>query len=101
MGPALLNAPCGSSRSGPPHGRRPQAALAFLPPARSGEERREIAGLIVALGALSGMVGAAVATGLPGLWPGLFVGDPALWPHMRSVGLQVRGWECGVRATRL
>ncbi|GAB4822804.1 hypothetical protein N2152v2_009850 [Parachlorella kessleri] len=65
-----------------------QAALAFLPSARGEEERRETAALLLAMGALSGLVGAMLATGLPGLRPDLFVADPALWPHMRSVGLQ-------------
>ena len=44
--------------------------------------------IILALGLVNGVVGAAVAVGLPCAAPQLFTSDPTLWPHMRSVALQ-------------
>ena len=65
-----------------------QAALVFLPSAASRVERRETVGILMALGLALGVVGAAAAVGPPQLAPWLLAQDPALWPHMRSVGAQ-------------
>lgn len=61
------------------------AALAFLPAAADAEEKRETARLLMGMGLASGLLGAAVAVGLPAAAPQLFTGDAALWGPMRSV----------------
>lgn len=65
-----------------------QAALTFLPAATTRGEQRELANTITFLGAANGILGAAVAVGLPLLVPQLFASDSALWGPMRSVGWQ-------------
>jgi Na+-driven multidrug efflux pump len=62
-----------------------QAALAFIPAARSQRERREITSLLLGVGACSGVVLACLAHGLPAVAPGLLAADPRLWAPMRSV----------------
>ncbi len=66
------------------------AALAFLPAAPSREDAQETARLLILLGAASGVIGSAVAVGLPAVAPQLFTANTALWPNMQSVQLQVR-----------
>lgn len=62
-----------------------QAALTFIPIARSETERRELIVLLLSLGAMFGVLCAIVAHGLPAIAPGLLVSDQALWPLLRSV----------------
>ncbi|KAI7844559.1 hypothetical protein COHA_001917 [Chlorella ohadii] len=64
------------------------AALAFLPAAPSREDAQETARLLILLGAASGVIGSAVAVGLPAVAPQLFTANTALWPNMQSVQLQ-------------
>lgn len=72
------------------------AALAFLPAAPSRQDARETARLLILLGAASGVIGAAVAVGLPAVAPQLFTANAALWPNMQSVQLQVGGGDACV-----
>ena len=54
------------------------------------QERRETMSLIVGMAVALGLVTGPMAGLLPALLPSAFTADPALWPLMRSVSLQVR-----------
>eukprot|EP00241_Pyramimonas_parkeae_P001007 CAMPEP_0114254866 /NCGR_PEP_ID=MMETSP0058-20121206/17238_1 /TAXON_ID=36894 /ORGANISM="Pyramimonas parkeae, CCMP726" /LENGTH=541 /DNA_ID=CAMNT_0001369175 /DNA_START=98 /DNA_END=1723 /DNA_ORIENTATION=+ len=65
-----------------------QAALAFLPAARSGFEKRELVRMLLLGGTFVGLV-AATCTCLPPLFnPQFFTRDPRLWAPMQTVCLQ-------------
>lgn len=66
-----------------------QAALTFLPAARSHAEAAETGKLLLSLGVGAGVLGGIATTGLPLLRPQLLTSDPALHVTMRTVLPQV------------
>lgn len=66
-----------------------QAALTFLPAARSHSEAAETGKLMVSLGVGAGVMGGITTTALPLLLPQLLTSDPALHNVMRTVLPQV------------
>ncbi len=77
------------------HSPLEQAALAFLPGAKSGEEVRETAAVLLGLTIIIGSVTAIAAAIAPMLFPALLARDAALWPIMQSVIPQVNLLACG------
>ena len=67
-----------------------QAALAFLPAAKSHAEMRETVWLLLGMAIALGCATSVVAAALPSYFPGAFTRDAALWPLMRSVAPQVQ-----------
>lgn len=71
------------------HSPLEQAALAFLPGAKSGEEVRETVTVLLGLAVVVGCLTAAAAAILPMHFPGLLARDAALWPPMQAILPQV------------
>lgn len=71
------------------HSPLEQAALAFLPGAKSGEELRETVGVLLGLAVVVGCVTAAAAAILPMQFPALLARDASLWAPMQSILPQV------------
>lgn len=75
-----------------------QAALAFIPASSAPKEHHDLVVLLLAMGAVSGVVCATVAHGLTALVPHLLTADPSLWPHMQSVWIpgSIALMACGI-----
>lgn len=66
-----------------------QAALAFLPGARSEAEKRELPRVLLAMGAAIGLASGLVSFGIPAFLPSFFTPDCVLHPLIRAVAPQV------------
>mmetsp|Transcript_1310 Transcript_1310/g.3313 ORF Transcript_1310/g.3313 Transcript_1310/m.3313 type:complete len:553 (-) Transcript_1310:16-1674(-) len=62
-----------------------QAALAFVPAAKTPRQRAEVPRLIVVAGLVFALVAGLIAAGIPLLAPQLFSPDARLYPYMREI----------------